>query len=218
MRVEGRGSKQAASDLPPRHPTLDPRLKEVTYVKVTNNLRAHYFAGLDWLYEPGPISRQQTTDSDTGGREPWTIRNELSERNRTGAFARGHTTGHPGTLPAGRRTGPFYDRRRRLRPTASLSSLLSRGRRQLHCARRSHGVRVRSQRMSERSLVSSEQTVTPRCQVSGTEWRDWNYGTVESWNSEIGILEYLMDWFNDQYSNVPSFQFSIVSSQRENLK
>src|SRR4030095_1198364 len=141
---EGRGSKQAASDLPPRHPTLDPHLKEITYVKVIHNLRAHYFAGLDWLYEPGPISCQQTTDSDTGGRDPWTIRNELSKRNRTGAFARDDTTGHSGTLPAGRRTRSVYDRRCGLRPTASLSSLLSRRGRQLHCARRSNGMRVES--------------------------------------------------------------------------
>jgi hypothetical protein len=133
---EGRGSKQAASDLPPRHPTLDPRLKEVTYVTVIHKLRAHYFPGLHWLHEPGPISRQQTTDSDTGGRDPWTIRNELSERNRTGAFARGHTTGHPGTLPAGRRTRSVYDRCCGLRPTARLSSLLSRRGRQLHRARK----------------------------------------------------------------------------------
>ena len=106
------------------------------------NFALHYFPGLHWLYEPGPISRQQTTDSDTGGRQSRTIRNELSERNRTGAFARGHTTGHPGTLPAGRRTRSVYDRRCGLRPTASLSSLLSRRGRQLHGARRSHGVRV----------------------------------------------------------------------------
>ena len=55
-----------------------------------------------------------------------------------------------GPRPAGRRTRSVYDRRCRLRPTASLSSLLSRRGRQLHGARRSNGMRVKSCRMRER--------------------------------------------------------------------
>ena len=103
-------------------------------------LRAHYLPGLDWLYEPGPISRQQTTDSDTGGRDPRAIRNELSERNRTGAFAEVTQPAIQGPYLQGEERGLFTigvagcDQRRVYR------SFVRRGR-QLHCARRSNGMR-----------------------------------------------------------------------------
>jgi hypothetical protein len=115
------------------------RREENTRVKATNNLDA-FHARRDGMYEPGAISRQQTTDSDTDGRHPRAIRNELSECNRTGAFARGHTARYPGTDSAGRRTGSVHCRRCWLRSTESLSGFMSDGGRQLHGARRSHAV------------------------------------------------------------------------------
>jgi hypothetical protein len=111
--------------------------KEIMYVKVINNLGADRRTGRGGVHEPGPISRQQTTDSDTSCRDPRAIRNELSKRNRAGAFARGDTARSPGTDSAGRRTRTIYDRRCGLRPAAGLSGFLSDGWRQLHGAGRS---------------------------------------------------------------------------------
>ena len=71
------------------------------------------------------------------GREPRAIRNELSRRNRRGAFTRAHAAAYPGTPNTGRITRAIYDRRCGLRPTASLSGFLSDGWRQLHGVRRS---------------------------------------------------------------------------------
>ena len=71
------------------------------------------------------------------GREPRAIRNELSRRNRRGAFTRAHTAAYPGTPNTGRITRAIYDRRCGLRPAASLSGFLSDGGRQLHGVRRS---------------------------------------------------------------------------------
>ena len=107
------------------------------YVKVTDDLMAPRRTGGGGMHDRVPISRQQTTDSDTSGRKPWSIRNELSECKGRGALARAHTAPYPGTLSAGRITRAIYDRRCGLRPTASLSGFLSHRRRQLHGARRS---------------------------------------------------------------------------------
>src|SRR5215510_9226409 len=38
------------------------------------------------MHDRGPISRQQTANSNASGREPWAIRNELSKRNRRSDF------------------------------------------------------------------------------------------------------------------------------------
>ena len=114
--------------------------EETEYVKVISNRAVDRRTGRMGLYEPGAISRQQTTDGDTSGREPRAIRNELSQRNRTGAFTRSHTAGFPGTGCARGGTRPVYDWRRGLRSTARLSSFLSDGGRQLHGAGRPHAV------------------------------------------------------------------------------
>ena len=119
-----------------------PRKGDHINVKATHNVGVDYFARLDWLYDAGPISRQQTTDSDTSCRDPRAIRNELSKRNRAGAFARGDTARSPGTDSAGRRTRTIYDRRCGLRPAAGLSGFLSDEGRQLHSTRRSHELSV----------------------------------------------------------------------------
>src|SRR5215475_7524051 len=87
------------------------------------------------MHDRVPISRQQTTHSDASGRESRAIRNELSERNRRGAFA-GVYPGRPDADRTGRIQRAFYDRRYGLRPTARLSGLLRDESRRLHAARR----------------------------------------------------------------------------------
>ena len=96
-----------------------PLKEEIPYAKSPTILWA-YLAALtaSRMHDRVPISRQQTTDSNTVGRHPRPIRNELSERNRRGAFARGHPACSPGTHSAGRRTRAIYDRRGGLRPAA----------------------------------------------------------------------------------------------------
>jgi hypothetical protein len=88
------------------------------------------------MHDRGPISRQQTTHSDASGREPRTIRNELSERNRRNAFA-GVYTGRPDADRTNWVQRAIYDRRCGLRPTARLSSFLRDAGRQLHGTGRS---------------------------------------------------------------------------------
>ena len=83
------------------------------------------------VHDREPISRQQTTHSDASGREPRTIRNELSERNRRDAFA-GVYTGRPDADRTNWIQRVIYDRRFGLRPTARLSSFLRDAGRQLH--------------------------------------------------------------------------------------
>lgn len=87
------------------------------------------------MYDRGPISRQQTTDSDGSGRKPRAIRNELSRRNRRDAFT-GVYTGRPDADPTDRIQRAIYDRRYGLRPTARLSGFLRDEGRRLHAPRR----------------------------------------------------------------------------------
>ena len=137
--------------------------REITYVKVINNLGAHGVARRRGMHDRGSISRQQTTDSNTVGREPWAIRNELSKRDRRGAFARVHAARYPGTVSPGRITRTIYDRRCGLWPAAGLSGLLSDGRRQLHGARRPYLLsenRARRFQVSGVRLTDSGQSST----------------------------------------------------------
>ena len=92
-----------------------------------------------WMHDRVPISRQQTTDRDASGREPRAIRNELSKRNRRGAFA-GVYTGRPDADRTGRIQRAIYGRRYGLRPTARLSGFLRDAGRQLHGACRRNAV------------------------------------------------------------------------------
>ena len=124
--------------LTPPHVNAKSQLKEeIPYVKVTDDLMAPRRTDGGGMHDRVPISRQQTTDSDTGRRKPRSIRNELSECKGRGALARAHTAPYPGTRGPGRITRAIYDRRCRLRATAGLSGFLPDGRRQLHGVRRS---------------------------------------------------------------------------------
>src|SRR5215475_16009515 len=122
---------------PPQIDAKKPLKEEIPYVKVTDDLMAPRRTDSGGMHDRGPISRQQTTDSDTGCRKPRAIRNELSECKGRGALARAHTAPYPGTLGPGRITRAIHDRRCRLRATAGLSGFLPDGRRQLHGVRRS---------------------------------------------------------------------------------
>src|SRR5215510_2580742 len=114
-----------------------PLKEEIPYVKVTDDLMAPRRTDGGGMHDRVPISRQQTTDSDTGRRKPRSIRNELSECKGRSALARAHTAPYPGTLGPGRITRAIHDRRRGLRAAAGLSGFLPDGRRQLHGVRRS---------------------------------------------------------------------------------
>src|SRR5262249_25820599 len=102
-----------------------PLKEEIPYVKVTDDFMAPRRSNGGGMHDRGPISRQQTTDSDTSRRKPRSIRNELSECKGRGALARAHTAPYPGTRGPGRITRAIYDRRRGLRAAAGLSRVFS---------------------------------------------------------------------------------------------
>ena len=118
-------------------PKKNPFKEGIPHVKVTNKFAAARRNDGGRMHDRGPISRQQTTDSDTGRRKSRAIRNELSDCNRRGAFTRVHNAAYPGTCSARRIARAIYDRRCGLRPEARLSGFLPDGRRQLHGVRRS---------------------------------------------------------------------------------
>src|SRR5215475_7756932 len=91
------------------------------------------------MHDRVPISRQQTTNSDASGRESRAIRNELSERNRRGAFP-GVYPGRPDADRTGWIQRAIHHWRYGLRPTARLSGLLRDETRRLHAARRRDAV------------------------------------------------------------------------------
>src|SRR5262249_29385212 len=114
-----------------------PLKEEIPYVKVTDDFMAPRRSNGDRMHDRGPISRQQTTDSDTSRRKPRSIRNELSECKGRGGLARAHAAPYPRTVSPGRIPRLIYDRRCRLWTAAGLSGSLPDGRRQLHGVRRS---------------------------------------------------------------------------------
>src|SRR5215510_4226815 len=75
------------------------------------------------LHDRGPISRQQTANSDGSSRESRAIRNEVPKCNRRDAFA-GVYPGRPGADRTSRIQRTIYHRRYGLWPTARLSGLL----------------------------------------------------------------------------------------------